>query len=152
MKAFRFMLVAATAMSAFAASATAAPPTVGTFTTTLTSDVIVSARQAGPNLIITEDQAIGTVSGALTGSTSFTYHGVVRADGSGQFQGRGTFTGTITGCGSMTVDFNFRFTLSANGDVQGTFATIAGSPVTYHGSLTGTVASATYTNTIHYTC
>ena len=152
MKTFRSMLVAVTAMLAFVASATAAAPIDGTFTTTITSDVVVSARPAGPNLIITEDQATGSVSGAFTGTNSFTYSGVVRADGSGEFHGSGTFTGTVTGCGSVTLDFNFHFSISANGDVRGTSETIAGSPVTYQGTLTGSVSSGIYTNTISYIC
>jgi hypothetical protein len=141
----------ATALT-LAGPAAAALPTKGTITTTLTSDIVVNARQAGPNLVITEEHLTGSVSGDFTGTSSVTQAGVVHADGSGEFQGRGTFTGTAAGCGSVNFDFNIRFTVSASGEITGTSTGIAGSPVTYHSTLTGSVFSPVFEETPTYKC
>jgi hypothetical protein len=153
MKALLLLLVAVVASLAVVGTAAAAPPTVGTTTSTVTSDVVVSARQAGPNLVITEEQLTGSLSGAVTGTSSFTQSGVLHADGSGEFQGRGTFTGTFAGCGSVvTLDFNIQFRVSASGEITGTTTGIAGSPINYHSTLTGSASSPVFEETTSYKC
>jgi hypothetical protein len=146
------LFVAVAATLAAVGPAAAAPPTGGTTTITITSDIVVSSRQAGPNLVITEEQLTGSLSGALTGTSSVTQHGVLHPDGSGEFEGRGTFTGTVAGCGSVTFDFNIRFSASASGEITGTSTTIAGSPVTNHSTFTGSVFSPLFEETDSYKC
>jgi hypothetical protein len=146
------LLAVLAATASVSASAETGPPTVGATTTTVTSDAVVSARQAGPNLIVTEEQLTALLSGAITGTSSVTQSGVLHADGSGEFQGRGTFTGTFAGCGSVTLDFNIQFRVSASGEITGATTGIAGSPVTYHSTFTGSVSSPVFQETTSYIC
>jgi hypothetical protein len=50
----------------------------------------------------------------------------------------------------VTIDFTFQFSVSANGDVRGTSAAIAGSPVFFQGAFTG--SGVTFANTVRYMC
>jgi len=133
-------------------SAHAAPPTQGTTTATLTSDVVVSARPAGKSLLITEEQATSVLNGAFTGSSAFTIGGVLHADGSGMFQGRGTFTGVVAGCGPVTLGFVLEFRVSTAGAITGRAGSIAGSPVTYQSTLEGSLFSPTFVEQSTYRC
>ncbi len=152
MKALLLLLVAVAASLALVGTTAAAPPTVGTTTITVTSDVVVSARQAGPNLVITEEQLTASLTGDFSGTNSLTQSGVLHADGSGEFQGRGTFTGTVAGCGAVTIDFNIQYSVSASGEITGASTGIAGSPVTYHSTFTGSASSPVFEETPSYKC
>ena len=139
-------LVAATAAAlAVAGSALGAPPLEGTHTATITSDVIVSARVADGNLF-TEELATATFVGDLTGTSTWTQHGVIHADGSAEYVGMGTFTGTLAGCGAVTYDFQTQFRATASGEVTGTTRSIGVSPVTYFDRYAGSVLSPIYTD------
>ena len=134
-----------------AGSAWGAPPLEGTTTSTITSDDFLDVRVADGNLF-TEELLTAELVGTFTGTSSFTIHGVVHADGSAEYQGTGTFTGTIVGCRSVTLDFQTRFRASASGDVAGTSGSIGNSPVRYHNSYVGSILSPSFTETSTYRC
>ena len=128
-----------------------APPLEGTHTATITSDVIVSVRVAGGN-IFTEEVFTATFVGDRTGTSTWTMHGVVHADGSAEYVGTGTTTGTFAGCGAVTFDFQTQFRASASGDVTGTSRSIGVSPVTYQDTYEGSVLSPIYAVITKYQC
>jgi hypothetical protein len=152
MKGYHFWVAAALIACAFSGAASAAPPLTGTTTTTVTSDVIIRTHLAGGNVIFDEEVLTASLSGAFTGISTATIHGAVHADGTGQFQGSGTFTGTVSGCGSVTFDFHLQFRIEANGDIVGTSGSIGTSPVQYHGTFEGSVFSPVFTETDSYHC
>jgi hypothetical protein len=51
-------------------------------------------------------------------------HVVAHGDGSRQGQGSGRFTGTVAGCGKVTLTFHTRFRVAVNGDIVGTSGSI----------------------------
>jgi hypothetical protein len=135
-----------------ASAAWGAPPLEGTHTVTITDDVFLSTRVAGTNLFTEEVLTLSLV-GDATGTSTYTVHGVVHADGSAEYQGTGTFTGTLAGCGAVTYDFQSRFRISASGAVTGTSVTIGVSPVTYQDTYEGSVLSPIYTGVLtKYKC
>jgi hypothetical protein len=101
--------VLALALVVFAAPASAGPPmpASGTYHYTLAPD-FAGARPAGTNLFIPWQAPVvltGTFSGTglFLDSPTYTFH----ADGSFQFSERLQFDGTVAGCGSGTVVFQF---------------------------------------------
>jgi hypothetical protein len=101
--------VLALALVAFAGPASAGPPmpASGTYHYTLSPD-FAGARPAGPNLFIPWKSPVvmtGTFSGTgvFLDSPTYTFH----TDGSFQFSERLQFDGTVAGCGSGTVVFQF---------------------------------------------
>ena len=156
MKALLLLLVAVAVSLAFVGTTAAAPPLVATSVVTGTSDVVVSARQSGPNLIIIEDDqtnvATDPVTGEVVGTSSLTLRGVVHADGSAEFNGRGTHTGTLPGCGQVTFDFDTWFRVDASGQFAGGSAAIAGSPVTLNAQYGGSEFDPTFMETFTYKC
>ena len=134
-----------------ASAAWGAPPLEGTHTATITSDVTVVVREAGGNLF-TEEVFTGSFAGDLTGTSTWTMHGVLHADGSAEYQGTGTFTGTLAGCGAVTYDFQTQFRSTPSGDVTGTTVTIGISPVTYRDTYAGSVFSPIYASVTQYRC
>jgi hypothetical protein len=156
MKALLLLLVAVAVGLAFVGTTAAAPPLVGTSIVTVTSDVVVSARQAGPNLVILEEDstnvATDPLTGEVVGSSSVTLSGVVHADGSGEFHGRGTHTGMLAGCGQVTFEFNTWFRVDASGEFAGGSTAIAGSPVTLSAKYGGSVFDPNFMETATYKC
>jgi len=156
MKALLLLLVAVAVSLAFVGTTAAAPPLVATSVVTGTSDVVVSARQSGPNLIIIEDDqtnvATDPVTGEVVGTSSLTLRGVVHADGSAEFNGRGTHTGTLPGCGQVTFDFDTWFRVDPSGHFAGGSAAIAGSPVTLNAQYGGSVFDPNFLETATYKC
>jgi hypothetical protein len=156
MKALLVLLVAVAAALALVGTTAAAPPLVGTSIVTVTSDVVVSARQAGPNLVILEEDSTNVQTdvdtGDVVGTSSLTLSGVVHADGSAEFHGRGTHTGTLAGCGQVTFDFNTWFRVDASGAFAGGSTAIAGSPVTLSAKYGGSVFDPSFEETAMYKC
>jgi hypothetical protein len=138
---------------AFSVSASAAPSLKGTTTTTVTSDVVVHTHIADGNLV-TDEALTAKLRGAFTGKSKFTLHVVTHADGSRQSQGIGRFTGTVAGCGKVTLTFHTQFRVAVNGDIVGTSGSIGTSPVTYHTTFVGITPSLTssVTETNTYRC
>jgi hypothetical protein len=147
------LAIGATAL-ALVGVAAASPPLHGTTTITVTSDVVVSAREADGNTIVTEEQLTGSLTGALTGTSSLTTQGVIHADGSGEFHGTGTFTGTVAGCGSTPVSLRFviEFQVSPTGEISGRTANIAGTQIKLVSTLQGSVFSPVFAETDTYHC
>jgi hypothetical protein len=156
MKALLLLLVAVAVGLAFVGTTAAAPPLVATSIVTGTSDVVVSARQSGPNLIIIEEDSTNVATdpdtGDVVGTSSLTLRGVVHADGSAEFNGRGTHTGTLPGCGQVTFDFDTWFRVDASGQFAGGSAAIAGSPVTLNAQYGGSVFDPNFMETFTYKC
>ena len=154
MRALLVLLVAVAVALALVGTTAAAPPLVATSIVTGTSDVVVSARQSGPNLIILEDDQTNVqtdpVTGEVVGTSSLTLRGVVHADGSAEFNGRGTHTGTLAGCGQVTFEFDTWFRVDASGHFAGGSAAIAGSPVTLNAQYGGSVFDPSFEET--FTC
>jgi hypothetical protein len=156
MKALLLLLVAVAVGLVFVGTTAAAPPLVTTSIVTGTSDVLVSARQAGPNLIIIEEDSTNVQAdpdtGEVVGTSSLTLSGVVHADGSAEFNGRGTHTGTLPGCGQVTFEFDTWFRVDASGQFAGGSAAIAGSPGTLNAQYGGSVFDPNFLETATYKC
>jgi hypothetical protein len=156
MKALLLLLVSVAAGLAFVGTTAAAPPLVGTSIVTVTSDVVVSARQAGPNLVILEEDQTNMQTdadtGDVVGTSSVTLSGVVHADGSAEFHGRGTHTGMLDGCGQVTFDFDTWFRVDASGEFAGGSTAIAGSPVTLSAKYGGSVFDPNFVEAFTYKC
>jgi hypothetical protein len=144
------ILVASTLTAcAFGVSASAAPSLKGTTTAIVTTDVVLHSHMANGNRI-TDEALTASLSGTFTGKSKFTLHVVTHADGSKQVQGSGRFTGSVAGCGKVTLRFQTRFRVAVNGKMVGTSGSIGTSPVTYHNTFVGISPSVTETNT--YRC
>jgi hypothetical protein len=94
------------------------------------------------------------LTGALTGTSSLTTQGVIHADGSGEFHGTGTFTGTVAGCGSTPVSLRFviEFQVLPTGEISGRTVSIAGTQITLVSTLQGSVFSPVFAETDTYRC
>ena len=153
MNGLRILVASTLTACAFSVSASAAPSLRGTTTTTVTSDVVLRSHIADGNLI-TDEALTAKLRGAFTGKSKYTLHVVAHGDGSRQGQGSGRFTGTVAGCGKVTLTFHTRFRVAVNGDIVGTSGSTGTSPVTYHNTFAGTTPSVTpsITETNTYRC
>ena len=75
---------------------------------------------------------------------------MVHADGSAEFNERGTHTGTLPGCGQVTFDFDTWFRVDPSGQFAGGSASIAGSPVTLNAQYGGSVFDPNFMETATY--
>ena len=146
------LAIGATAL-ALVGAASASPPLHGTSTFMVTSDVILSSRQAGGNTIFT-DIATYSANGDATGTASVTSRNVFHADGSAEIYGTGTFTGTFAGCGSepLSVNLTTENHVSSNGDFRGTFTATGLNPIRLTGSFEGSIFDPVTTETFTYHC
>jgi hypothetical protein len=150
---FKIFTLAAVVCAAvvFAGTAAAATPLHGRSSIVVTSNVVVGTRAAGPNLLVA---AVITLSltGAFTGTSTVNYAGLQHADGSGVFHGTGTFTGTVAGCGSVTMPFSVVFSVSPAGDLVSRSGSLGRSPVVYQGSGSGSLLAPSLTEDFTYHC
>ena len=153
MNVLRILTLAAFVSAAlvFAGTAAAAAPLHGTSSLAVTSNVVVAARAAGPNLLV---EAVITLSltGAFTGTSTVNYAGLQHADGSGVFQGTGTFTGTVAGCGTVTTSFSVVFSVSPVGDLVSRSGSLGSNTVVYQGSGSGSLLAPSFTEEFTYRC
>ena len=121
-----------------------APSLEGTHTATIASDVIVSyERRAGT---LSPRSWSRDVVGDLAGTSAWTKHGVLHADGSAEYLGTGTFTGTLAGTGAVTYDFQTQFRATASGEVPATRVASESLPFTDFDGYAGWVLSPIYTD------
>jgi hypothetical protein len=133
-------VIAAIALSAQPAAATA--PSTGNGNFTFTSMTGTSSRAAGPNTIITAS-ATGMLSGALAGTFTDELRQVFQADGTSQFHGTLTCVCTVGGMrGTVVLRFEGSGTGGSAGSVAGQFTVISAS-----GDLEGLHGQGTFAQT-----
>src|SRR5438876_7167768 len=99
-------LAAAVALLAIAATAAAAPVMSGSGTYAAISATITSTRQAGGNTII-DETVNSSLAGVFTGVNSVAYRIVVHPSGFATFEGKGTYTSVVAGCGPTSISGTF---------------------------------------------
>lgn len=107
-----------------------------------TSQNIVTVSQDGPTTVVVQDVGIQGARGAA-GSGSFANSSALATTGSNSFIGNQSINGNVAVTGSLTVSGSNTFRVIGPTILQGTVTIVSG-------SLTATVASASYATTASY--
>jgi len=134
-------------------SAVASAPLFGTGTSTLTSSVVLSAREADGNILI-EQQNTRLDDGAFTGTVAEHLWLVVHPDGLITLHAEAVLSGTYPACSSEPVTQSIRLAgqIFPSGELRANFATVGGAAVVVHGTVEGSAASDTSNFEISYHC
>ena len=129
------------------------PPFAGTGLSTETSSTVLSVRQAGPNLVL-EQQNVRQDVGAFTGRVDEHLFLTIHADGSINLRAEAVLSGTYPACGpdSVTQSIHLEGTVSPDGEIGANFATTGGAAVPVQGTVEGSLASPTSNFEISYHC
>jgi hypothetical protein len=134
-------------------SAVASAPLSGTGTSTLTSSIVLSVRQADGNIVI-EQQNTRLDDGAFTGTVDEHLWLIVHPDGLITLRAEAVLSGTYPACGSDSVTQSIRLAgqIFPSGELRANFATVGGAAVVVHGTVAGSGASDTSDFEISYHC
>jgi len=129
------------------------PPLAGTGLSTETSSTVLSVRQAGPNLII-EEQNVRQDVGASTGTVDEHMFLTIHPNGHINHRAEAILTGTYPACGpgSVRQAIHLEGQVSPEGAIGANFATTGGAAVVVQGTVEGSLASPTANFEISYHC
>ena len=118
------LLLATLMLSSVAPVAYASAPTTVTGTLTYPPITVLDIHFANGNTLITATAPV-LFAGDISGTFNGVQHFVIHADGSGNFQGSGTFTGSM-GSATGTFSSSFSGTINSDGTDQGRFVITQG--------------------------
>jgi len=134
-------------------SAGGSPPLAGTGLSTETSSTVLSFRQAGPNIVI-EQQNVRQDIGAFTGRVDEHMFLTIHPNGIINLRAEAILSGTYPACGpeSVVQAIHLEGQVSPDGAIGANFATTGGAAVVVQGTVEGSLASATASFEISYHC
>jgi len=134
-------------------SAGGSRPLAGTGLSTETSSTVLSVRQAGPNIVI-EQQNVREDVGAFTGRVDEHMFLTIHPDGIINLRAEAILSGTYPACGPESVRqaIHLEGMVSPDGVIGANFATTGGAAVPVQGTVEGSLSSPTANFEISYHC